>query len=124
MTGADTLHIDSLLTPDVIPYYPYTGDSLTGIRFVNLSKWSNPISIDIQGSPNIELVSSLSYKVITTFQPLSANGAAQANGYNLEFRDEITDSVLATYSINIVLFESQTLAFLRNGEYRIVRNEY
>jgi hypothetical protein len=111
LTGTDTLHVDTLLTQDQIPYFPYTGDSLTGIRFVNLVTGSNPITIDIQGNPNTTMVGSLPYKGITAFTNLSANTNAQNNGYLFEFRDAISDSVLATYSLNINLLRSQTLAF-------------
>jgi hypothetical protein len=101
---------DSLFTSDQVPYYPVSGDSVTGVRFVNLSTGSNPVRIDISGSSDT-LLSGLAYKSISPFQPLPANAMSQANGYTLEFRDAISDSLLVTYSLNIFLFKSQTLAF-------------
>jgi hypothetical protein len=109
--GADTTNVDTLFTTDVIPYYPYTGDSVTGIRLVNVSPGSNPISVDIQGATGAPLVTNLSYKGITGFQALPATSVVQTNGYTIEFRDAASGTLLTTYSLPIVLFKSQTLAF-------------
>ena len=48
VTG-DTAATDTLFTQDIIPHYPQT-DSVMGIRFVNLSNGSGPISINLEGS--------------------------------------------------------------------------
>ena len=110
LTGTDTLHVDTMFIRDYIPYYPYTGDSITGVRFANLSKGDRPVSVDIQGIPNINVVSSLPYKAVTAFNSFPATSSAQANGYIFEFRDALSDSLLATYSLNVNVFKSQTIA--------------
>jgi hypothetical protein len=116
LMGTDTLHIDTMFVKDNIPYYPYTGDSLTGVRVANLVTGSNPVSIDIQGSPNnIPVINSLSYKNISAFQPFSANMNAIANGYIFEFRDVSSGNILATYPLNVLTFKSQTLALYGNS---------
>ena len=111
LTGTDTLHVDTLFSKDIIPYFPTTGDSLTGVRFVNLVTGSNPVSVDIAGSPNnTPVLSGLPYKTFSPFQGFSANANAINNGYTFEFRDATSDSLLSTYSLNILPFKSQTLA--------------
>lgn len=106
---------DTLMTQDMIPNYPFGGDSVTGVRFVNLSKGGNPISIDIAGIPNTSVNSSLAYRTITSFQSFPATSTATANGYTFEFRDAVSDSLLATFPLNIVAFKSQTLSFYGNA---------
>jgi len=114
MTGTLTSP-DNLFTTDVIPYYPASGDSVTGVRFVNLSPGSNPISVTLQSDTTHTAIGSpIAYKSISNFQSFSANTNAENNGYTFEFRDAASDSVLATYSLNIYLFKSQTLAFYGN----------
>jgi hypothetical protein len=67
LCGADTSSPDYLFTTDTLPYYSPV-DSVMGIRFVNLSTGSNPISINLEGSTNGSEVNSLSYKEITGFR--------------------------------------------------------
>jgi len=67
LCGADTTSPDYLLIDDTLPYHN-PSDSVMGIRFVNLSTGSNPISINLEGSPNGSEVSSLPYKGITSFK--------------------------------------------------------
>jgi len=115
LTGTDTLHIDTLFSQDNVSYYPYNGDSLTGVRFVNLVTGSNPVSVDIQSSPDsIPVLPSLPYKALSAFQPFSANSNAMNTGYNFEFRDG-SGNVLASTRLNILPFKSQTLALYGNA---------
>jgi hypothetical protein len=105
---------DTIFSKDNIPLYGLT-DSLTGVRFVNLSEGSNPLSIDIAGNPNMSVLNSLPYKNISVFQSFPANSTAAANGYAFEFRDGISDSLLVSYPLNIVINKNQTLAFYGNS---------
>jgi len=101
ITGSDTTHVDTLFTKDNIPYYPYSGDSLTGVRFINLSTGSLPILITLQGdTTHTPIANNISYKTVTSFQQLSANSNALLNGYTFEFRDAASDSVITTVSFN------------------------
>jgi hypothetical protein len=103
LCGADTNSPDYLLTTDSIPYYEPT-DSDMGVRFVNLSTGSNPISINLEGSANGSEVSSLAYKGITTFKSYVNNSTTV--DYMFVIRDAATGDSLAqfdflqNYSIN------------------------
>jgi hypothetical protein len=92
--AGDTSAVDTLFTTDVIPYYPAT-DSVTGIRFVNLSTGSSPISINLEGNPNGSEVASLNYKGITTFKPYLNNSTTQ--DYLFVIRDAVTGDSLTQF---------------------------
>jgi hypothetical protein len=112
LTGADTLHVDTLFSEDNVPYYPYTGDSLAGVRFINLVTGSNPVSVDIQGTTsNSPVLKQLAYKTVSPFQPLSANATAINGGYTFEFRDPASGNLLATYAMTVLPFKSLTMVF-------------
>jgi len=101
ITGSDTAHVDTLFTKDNIPYYPFSGDSLIGVRFINLSTGSLPILITLQSdSTHTPIANNISYKTVTSFQQLSANSNALANGYTFEIRDVASDSVITTVPFN------------------------
>jgi hypothetical protein len=93
MTGT-TAAPDTLFTRDYPRNHPVS-DSVTGIRFVNLSPGSQPISINIQGgSPGSE-VSSIPYKGITSFKDYPATH--DISSYTFEFRDAATGELLASF---------------------------
>lgn len=108
---------DTLFTTDIIPYYA-ASDSSMGIRFVNLSAGSSPVSVNIAGSPNGSEVSSLSYKGITGFQRYPATAAVK--NYNFEFRDAVTGALLGNLDVtgintpfnNARRFRNFTLAYM------------
>ena len=64
ITGEDTTNPDFLFVQDTVPVIR---DSAVGIRFVNLSTGSNPISVNLEGSTNGSEVSNLPYKSISGF---------------------------------------------------------
>ena len=88
---------DTLFTTDHPPYHPLT-DSSVGIRFVNLSPGSSPVSVDLQGQPDGSEVASLSYKAITSFKNYAATYAVSS--YIFEFRDVASGTLLSTYTMN------------------------
>ena len=106
---------DSLFTTDIPPYHPTT-DSSIGIRFVNLSTGSGPVSVDIQGQPNGSEVISLPYKGITDFKNYSAR--ATISSYKFEFKNAASGAILATYTMsgvnNGVVNSSQNQLRFRN----------
>jgi len=86
---------------------PAVQDSSAGVRFINLSPDSQPVTVNIQGDNNAEF-SSLAYKGITDFKMLSAK--MNVGGvYNFEVRDAATQNVLYTYSWYFKPFFCQTL---------------
>jgi hypothetical protein len=117
--GPETLHIDTLLITDNLPYYP-AGDSVIGVRFINLATGTNPVSVDIQGNSGSPITTGLGYKAVTTFSALPATSNNPSSGqYVFEFRDAMTDSLLATYSYNnLYLFKNVSVilgAMEQNG---------
>jgi hypothetical protein len=97
----DTTAVDTLFSEDYLPYHSST-DSTFDIRFVNLSKGSNPVSIDIKGGSIGSEVVSLPYKGLSSFRNYGANSSAPST-YVFECRDAVTGVLLSnktTYTIN------------------------
>jgi len=65
ITGEDTTNPDFLFVQDVLSAIT---DSSIGIRFVNLSTGSYPMSINLEGNPNGSEVGNLPYKGMTSFK--------------------------------------------------------
>lgn len=86
---------DTLFVTDQLPFHPVS-DSATGIRFVNLSPNSPPVSINILGINNGSEVAALPYKGITGFKSYPATQAISS--YIFEFRDAATGTLLTTYT--------------------------
>ncbi len=60
LTGASPAAIESVLIKETYPRA--YADSVCGVRFINLSPGSNPISVNIKGNINGSEVTSLAYK--------------------------------------------------------------
>jgi len=88
---------DTLFTMDILPYHP-PSDSSVGIRFVNLSKGSTPVSVNIAGAAQGSEVSSLPYKGITAFTNYPATAAV--SDYTFEFRDASSGTLIGAYNLN------------------------
>lgn len=87
-------HADTLFVTDQLPYYPLA-DSVTGIRFVNLSPGSAPVSVRILGRTGSAEVSSLPYRGITGFKQYEAKAASE--DYVFEFRDAGSGALITSY---------------------------
>ena len=118
IAGTDTTSPDYLFVQDTIVQRT---DSTVGIRFVNLSTGSNPVSIDMQGQAIGGVVASLGYKGITGFISFPATSAISS--YVFEFRDAVSGNLLTSYTLsrvntnsptvaNTVLFRSLTIALI------------
>lgn len=88
---------DTLFTTDHPPYHP-VADSSLGIRFVNLSAGSSPVSFNISGQANGSEASSLPYKGITSFKNYSA--IAGISDYNFECRDAATGTLISSFDVS------------------------
>jgi hypothetical protein len=86
---------DTMFVSDNIPYHP-SSDSTTSFRFVNLSKGSNPVSVNLTGDPSGSVVKNLPYKGITKFINFPATG--NVGTYTFEFRDIATDTLIAKFN--------------------------
>jgi hypothetical protein len=108
---------DTMFTTDVLPYHPFSDSSL-GIRFVNLSAGSSPISVNIKNNAYGSEVSSLSYKGITGFKNYPA--PYNVTDYNFEFRDAASGTLLGnldvtginTLTANVRRFRNFTIAYM------------
>jgi len=96
LTGT-TAQPDTLFFQEQLPVYKVT-DSVAGIRFVNLSPGSTPVSVNIKGQTNGSEVSSLSYKGRTAFKAYQADHNIAS--YIFEFRNASSGALLATYTLS------------------------
>jgi hypothetical protein len=107
--SGDTVSVDTLFTTDLIPYYASI-DSVAGVRFVNLSRGSLPISVDLQGSsPTQYEFSNLTYRQISGFKQYTAGSNAPPAGYTFEIRDQQSGNLLTTISWSYSLFKNNTI---------------
>ena len=111
---------DTLFTTDTPPYHP-PGDSSVGIRFVNLSPLSSPISINIKNNSATPEIASLSYKRITDFKSYAAT--SKISSYVFEFRNAASGTLLASYTLSninaatsLVRFRNVTIAVKGIGD--------
>ena len=103
--SGDTLHADTLLVKDNIPYY---ADSSVGIRFVNLSIGGKAVTIDLDTSPGTNEFPAFGYKTITDFKKYSAISTV-GGVYNFEIRDQATGDSLTTYSWYYTVGKNNTI---------------
>lgn len=109
--SGDTTSVDTLLSTDLIPYYPVS-DSVAGIRIVNLIWGSQPLSVNLAGNlPTQTEFSPIGYRQISGFNQYSANSTA-GGSYSFEIRDQASDSLLTTYQWSYTLFKNQTLVII------------
>jgi hypothetical protein len=128
LCGTDTTAPDFLFTTDSLPYHA-PSDSTVGIRFVNLSTGSNPISINLEGTGNGSEVGNLAYKAITGFKNYLSNSSMTNNGgYLFVIRDASSGDSLTSFSLsgngrvvgladpnignNALVFKNVTIAFV------------
>jgi len=107
ITGRDTTASDYLFVQDDLPYHA-PSDSTAGIRFVNLSTGSNPISVNIQGQATGSEASNLAYKGITNFKNYAAT--YKISSYVFEFRDASSGALISSYTLSSVNGGSTTSA--------------
>jgi hypothetical protein len=101
LTGADTSSPDYLFTTDTLPYHSPL-DSTVGVRFVNLSTGSAPMSINLEGSPDGSEVTNLPYKGITGFKKYISNSTVTNNSsaYIFVIRDAATGDSLCYFGLS------------------------
>ena len=94
-------NLSTLLLSDTIPAY---SDSSSGVRFINLSPDSQPLTMNLQGSsPGQNEFANLSYKQISSFRNYAATGI-HSNGYNFEIRDASSGNLFTTFTWNPKVF--------------------
>jgi hypothetical protein len=106
--AGDTTSVDTLFTTDIIPYYP-SGDSASGLRFVNLVENGFPMAVDIQGNPPGQWeFNDLGYKQMSAFKAYAANSSIPGN-YTFEIRSQASDSLLAVFTWSYTVYKNQTI---------------
>jgi len=96
---------ETMLLKDEIPAFQ---DSTSGVRFVNLSPDSEPITINLQGnSPSQTEFTSLAYKQISDFKSYPA--PITLKNYKFEIRDAATGTLLSTFTWTFKRFYCNTL---------------
>lgn len=106
-------HTDTLLLQDHIPVYQ---DSVAGVRFINLSPDSQPVSINLAGNyPGNADFQNLAYRKVTAFKSYPAT--SNISSYNFEVRDAATGTLLTTFTWNLFRFRCHTVVIdgLVNG---------
>ena len=97
---------ETLLLQDNIPSYQ---DSTSGVRFINLSPDSQPITINLQGNPPSQTeFLSLAYKQISSFKGYSARSAV-GSSYTFEIREAASGTLLTTFTWSFKIFFCNTL---------------
>lgn len=99
--------IDTVMVKDQIPNYT---DSVTGLRFINLSQGSLPVNVTMAATPGTNEFANVVYKQISGFNSYPA-GAANSS-YTFNVYQASSDSLLASYSFTPVPFQSSTLALI------------
>lgn len=99
-------NVDTLFLKDNIPFYT---DSVAGVRFINLSPGSAPVSVNLAGNdPSQKEFSGLGYQQISDFKAYRA--ISGTNNYSFEIHDEATGNPIATYDFSFKgMFKSYTL---------------
>ncbi len=112
LSGASPSAIDATLIKET--YQNYT-DSLCGVRFINLSPGSDPISVNLTGSANGSEVSSLAYKAYTDFKQYPAKKTNTS--YAFQVRDATTGNLITSYALTTPYFHNVTIVLrgLVNG---------
>lgn len=94
-----------LITNQLLTHAP--ADSVMGIRFINISKGSGPLTVNLVGkSPGSE-VDNLDYKQVTPFKIYPAH--AKVSSYTFEFRDKVSGKLLGTCLVDGVNISGQSI---------------
>jgi len=103
--AGDVLKPDTLWVRDVVPFY---SDSSAGVRFVNLSQSSGPISINLEGNPPSQNeFDGLRFRQISSFKKYAA-GANMPGAYTFEIRDQASNDLLTTVTWEYTRFRNTT----------------
>ncbi|WP_127132933.1 DUF4397 domain-containing protein [Pseudoflavitalea rhizosphaerae] len=98
--------IDTVLIKEQFPAYA-VNDSSFSVRFLNLSRGTNPVSAEIDEVPQTG-ATSIVYKAKSNWIPLSAQ--SKVSNYQIRFKDQVTGNILATATLeNINLPGDATL---------------
>lgn len=103
-SAPDTLFLKEQFDPII--------DSATGIRFINLSPGSEPMTVNLVGQSIGSEVADLSYKSPSTFIVYPAN--SMISSYTFEFRSKRTGDVITSYTASGINANSSQLGAPKN----------
>ncbi|UPK68005.1 DUF4397 domain-containing protein [Chitinophaga filiformis] len=106
--GGKPESVSYVLVKDTLPEIK---DSLTAIRFINMSQDLKTVSINLVGQPNGSEVSSLNYMQITGFKTYPAKSTNSS--YIFEVRDFATGNFLARYNYNNIARQKHITLIVR-----------
>jgi hypothetical protein len=104
LSGVSPSAIDDILVKESYTNY---NDSVCGVRFINLSPDSNPISVNVMGQENGSTINSLAYKAYSDFIQFPATVANPR--YAFQIRDSATGNILASYTLTTPYFNNVTI---------------
>ncbi len=105
--AGDTLGPDTFLLKEQIP--TISDSSSNGVRFVNLSAGSQPMTVTIEGNPPSAIeFNNLAYKTASAWNSYTANSSVPGY-YNFTLRDLATGDSLISYTWNYTPFRCNTL---------------
>jgi len=122
LTGTSPSAVDNVQIKETYTRtYP---DSTFGVRFINLSPGSNPISVNIKGAANGSEVGTLAYKAYSDFNKHPAKLVNPS--YIFEFRDQVSGLLLTSYTLTTPYFHNVTLCLRgKTGAYGVILdNDY
>ena len=90
--SGDKVQTDTVLIKEQFPGYA-ANDSSFSVRFLNLSRGTNPITAEIDGEARPG-ATGIAYKARTGWASLSARSTV--DNYQIQFRDQVTGNILAT----------------------------
>jgi len=99
--------VDTVLIHELIPRY---SDSSCGVRFINLVYNGNPIFIQQTSTPGVAEFPAMSYRQYSTFRQYPAD--VSHGSYSFDVVDNITNEVLASYTLSTPYFQNVTLAWI------------
>ena len=87
---------DTVLAKETIPGFV---DSSCGVRFINLSYNSRPITVSLNTTPTTQDFTSISYKNYSSFKIYSANAAKETCTFQV--RNAATSTLHGTYTLTV-----------------------
>jgi hypothetical protein len=101
---------------DIPPHYVPT-DSVVGVRFINLSKGSAPITVNIKGTPEQLIAGPIAYKASTAYRPYPmGRTAVPSQSYGFEIRDQATGNLITSYTLaSIGTLQSKNISLVLKG---------
>lgn len=95
-----------------LPPFHNAADSTFGVRFLNLSYGSKPVSVYLVSNGERKEVEGLAYKGVTAFKNYSAT--LETGDYTFEFRDQETQQFIASYTTKEIGKPSENAWRFRN----------